>query len=304
MRLRKFETLPRAVILLFAAAVSCDAEWTKEITCPTGTQYRDLRPDAGREEFCEKLFPGALRVKHGPYHFWFSEGHLGSEGHYKNGRQVGPWTECNRFGRCSKKTYNISDPEEERRPGFQPKIPVWYSNGKYVFDFTSCWSTWVTHSGQQEFSLNIGGYQPRCEISYLPEHVMDHGGGNYTCEVPYSVGKRTLSSLDLRNELPRLGLPQFCRTSSQHGEAFMLIDSRFMDFAYTGDLHCASIRRSDDGRATVEFTLIPYVSELALQLAQSDGHSLVDCAWSGQTRRSASLRPALANLCSRFLSAR
>jgi hypothetical protein len=44
-----------------------------------------------------------------------------------------------------------------------------------------------------------------------------------------------------------------------------------MDFAYTEDLQCASIRPSDDGRATVEFTLIPYVSELTLRLAQSDG---------------------------------
>lgn len=272
MRLRKFEAFPLAVTLLFAAAVFCRAEWRKDITCPAGTEYRDLRSDAGRQEFCEKLLPGSLRVKHGPYHSWFSEGHFGSEGRYENGRRVGLWTECDRFGRCSKKIYNLSDPEEERRPGFQPKIPVWYANGKYVFDFTSCWSTWVEHSGEKEFRLNIGGYKPRCEISYLPEQFMEHGGGgDYTCEVPYSVGKRLFSSLDLRSEFPKLGLPQFCHTSSQHGEAIILVDRRFIDFAYTGDLQCATVQRSEDGRETLEFTLIPYVSELTVQLAQTDG---------------------------------
>src|SRR5882762_4737708 len=77
---------------------TCRAQWTKDINCPAGTVYRDLRPDAGRQEFCERLLPGSLKVKDGPFRFWFSEGYPGDEGAYKNGRQVGPWKECSRFG--------------------------------------------------------------------------------------------------------------------------------------------------------------------------------------------------------------
>ena len=40
----------------------CLAQWTKTIDCPNGTVYRDVRRDAGREESCERLLPGSLKV--------------------------------------------------------------------------------------------------------------------------------------------------------------------------------------------------------------------------------------------------
>jgi hypothetical protein len=53
-------------ILAIAEPSPRQAVWTKDITCPAGTVYRDQRPYAGREEFCERLLPGSLRVKDGP----------------------------------------------------------------------------------------------------------------------------------------------------------------------------------------------------------------------------------------------
>src|SRR5271166_6515843 len=212
------------LILAVAQPSPCQAAWTKDITCPAGTVYRDLRPDAGREEFCERLLPGSLRVKDGPYRSWFSEGHPGGRGNYENGRQMGPWTECNRFDHCKHADYELLYPSESKRPGVRPEVPVRYENGKYVFDFSSCWSTWVTKSGDEDLNLNIGGSGNRCEVSYIPQHVMEHGGeGDYFCSIPFSVGKRTLDSLDLMRELPKLGLPQFCRTISHTGEAVMIV---------------------------------------------------------------------------------
>jgi len=195
---------PPVLLLILAVAQPspCQAAWIKDITCPAGTVYRDQRPYAGREEFCERHLPGSLRVKDGPYRHWFSEGHPGGRGNYKNGRQVGPWTECDRFDRCKRTDYEFLYPSESERPGVRPEIPVWYEHGKYVFDFSSCWSTWVTKSGNEDLNLNIGGSGNRCHVSYIPQHVMERGGeGDYFCSIPFSVGKRTLDSLDLMREL-------------------------------------------------------------------------------------------------------
>src|SRR5947207_1116172 len=81
-------------ILCLLDTCSCYAQWVKGIKCPEGTVYVDLRPDAGRQEFCERFLPGSLRVKDGPFRFWFSEGYPGDEGNYRGGRQVGSWKEC------------------------------------------------------------------------------------------------------------------------------------------------------------------------------------------------------------------
>jgi hypothetical protein len=259
-------------ILVLAQARPCDAEWTKDITCPASTIYRDLRPYAGREEFCERLLPGSLRVKDGPFRSWFSEGHPGDRGSYKNGRQVGLWIECDRFDRCKHAEYELSYPSEKERPGFRPEVPVSYQHGKYVFDFASCWSTWVNRSGDEDLNLNINGSGNRCDVAYIPQHVMDHGGeGDYFCSIPFSVGERDLDSLDLMRELPKLGLPQFCYPISRTGATLILVDKKFMTVATTEDVQCAALGRDSSGLQILTFTLNRYVADLATEIAAKRG---------------------------------
>ena len=138
------------VISLVSFPSPCLAQWTKTIDCPDGTIYRDVRRDAGREEFCERLLPGSLKVQDGPSRWWFSEGHFGEEGNYSKGRKVGKWKECDRFDRCQDRAYEVISPEEQSR-GVKPEVPVTFRNGKYVFDFGSCWSTWVTRQTPDSF---------------------------------------------------------------------------------------------------------------------------------------------------------
>jgi hypothetical protein len=203
-----------ASALLFATIHSSFAQWAKTIDCPADRVYRDVRKDAGRQEFCERVLPGSLVVKDGPFRFWFNQDFQGASGNYSAGREVGKWKECDRFGRCAEKDYPAIYPEEKQRQGFKPEIPVSYLDGKYVFDFASCRSTSVSHTkeGKPDLELNIGGFDPSaCEVNYLPERFLEGGEeGSYTCKVPYSVGKREIGSLDLITELPKLGLPQYC----------------------------------------------------------------------------------------------
>ena len=51
----------------------------------------------------------------------------------------------------------------------------------------------------------------------------------------------------------------------------MLLDKQFMDVATTSDVQCAAIARDASGRNVLTFNLIPYVSELATQLAVQQG---------------------------------
>ena len=256
---------------------TCHAQWTKDINCPAGTVYRDLRPDAGRQEFCERLLPGSLKVKDGPFRFWFSEGHPGDEGTYKDGRQVGAWKECSRFGKCKHVVYELSFSFEKDRAGFRREVPVSFQHGKYVIDFTSCWSTWVTQTGGEDLNLNITGSPYRCNIAYLPQHVTEHGGeGGYICWIPFSVGKRELESLDLLYELPKLGLPQFCRTLtsrgsiSSTGEAFSLLEN-FMEVAMAVDVQTAAIAHDNAGHEILIFSLNQYATDLAIEVAGKQG---------------------------------
>jgi hypothetical protein len=260
-----------AVILLLSNPCSCRAQWTKDITCPTGTVYRDLRPDAGRQEFCERLLPGSLRVKDGPFRFWFNENLPGDQGSYKDGREIGPWRECDRFGKCKSVVHEIVFPYERDRPNFRREIPVSFQNGKYVFDFASCWSTWVVETGSEDLNLNIGGTPYRCNITYAPQHVLDSGGeGSYFCRIPFSVGKRELNSLDFLHELPKLGLPQFCRSISPTGEAFMLLEN-FIDVATAVDVQTAAIERDSAGHEILTFRLNQYATDLAITVAAKQG---------------------------------
>ena len=281
-------------VVLAARSVAPDQQgptWTKTVDCAAGRVYRDVRRDAGREEFCQLLLPGSLEVKDGPSRWWYSEGHLGEEGSYQNGRKVRRWRECDRFDRCHDSTYELVFPSE-RRHDVKPEIPVSYSRGQYVFDFSSCWSTWVTRQTAESFlELNIGGGPIRCQITYIPSAERDRPGGGagaYLCEIPYSVGLRSFDSLDLRKELPRSGLPQFCRqddpppTASQPNgpaaQAFVIWATRqpFLDnrtgkevqtrttLANIIDVECAAIGAQRSGPALLTVRLNKYAEQLVL----------------------------------------
>ena len=271
MRGNVFSFVLPVVIVFLSAPDTCLAQWTKDINCPAGTFYRDLRPYAGRDEFCERLLPGLLKVKDGPFRSWFSEGNPGDKGTYRDGRQVGLWEECSRFGKCRQVVYELTFPYEKDRAGFRREVPVSFQHGKYVFDFTSCWSTWVTQTGGEDLNLNITGSPYRCNIAYLPQHVIEHGGeGNYFCRIPFSVGKRELESLDLLHELPKLGIPQFCRTVSRTGEAFMLLE-HFMDVATDVDVQTAAIAHDNAGHEILTLMLNQYATDLAIEVAAKQG---------------------------------
>ncbi len=209
-------TFTQIAFLALALAQPCFAEWTRSVDCAAGRVYRDVRIDAGRDEFCELHLPGSLWVRDGPARFWYSEGHFGAAGTYSEGRKVGRWRECDRFDRCREQTYPRA---------VNPAIPVKYIRGKYVFDFRSCWSTWITRQTPESFlELNIVSGLIRCQVTYMPSTGTDRatgGPGTYLCEVPYAVGVREFDSLDLRTELPRAGLPQFCREDEPSGNLSM-----------------------------------------------------------------------------------
>jgi hypothetical protein len=261
------------MVLLLGTARYAHAEWTKDIQCPTGTEYRDLRPYAGRGEFCERLLPGSLRVKHGPYKFWYNADLLGDRGNYTNGRRTGPWRECDRFGRCKHADYPLIDPQEEH-PGLNPQIPITFQHGKYRFDFASCWSTWVTQSGSEDTDFNIGDYGHRCTVNYFPANASTSGTDLdrlINCSIPFSVGPRVIPSLDLMHEFPKLGLPQFCRPQSTKAGALFVIDKHFRDIAFDVDVQCASIERGAAGQEAFVFRLNSYVTDLLQEVASSDG---------------------------------
>ena len=261
------------VVLLVASVSPCFGEWTRTIHCPAGRVYRDARVDAGREEFCELVLPGFLVVKDGPYRFWFSEGRPGATGDYLEGREVGTWKECDRFDRCAQVLHEAIVPAERKRASFKSEVPVSYQRGKYTFDFASCRSTWVTQiSSIDPIILNIGGGSDyRCQIAYFPESISQHGGeGGYVCWVPYAVGIRKFDSLDFMREFQKAGLPQFCRLSLSRVEPLMIREGA-TDVAYTVDVQCATIGRSDDGTGLLTIELNHFASELAKQVEQQQG---------------------------------
>ena len=201
------------VTLVYASSRVCLAQSPKAVDCPGDRVYRDNRNGVGGQVFCEHLLPGSLTVKDGPFRFWFNPGFEGSSGNYNEGREVGKWKECDRFGRCEQKDYPAIYPEEKQRPGFKPEIPVAYVDAKYVFDFASCRSTWVTHTDGQkpDLDLNIGAQSDGCFIAHIPADAIGHEGNtDYTCTIPFQVGKRAFGSLDLLTEFPNSGLPQYC----------------------------------------------------------------------------------------------
>ncbi len=264
-----------AVLLLGMLCLSSTlsyAEWTKDINCPSGTEYRDLRPYAGREEFCERLLPGSLRVKHGPYRFWYNEQFPEVRGQYTNGRRSGLWRDCDKNGHCNRVKYSLLYPEEKSRAGVRQEVPITFRNGKYRFDFGSCWSTWVTQTGTEDIDLNVGGDKYRCFVAYLPKHVTEHGGeGSYLCWVPYSVGAREMRSLELWREFPKLGLPQFCRPERTTTEPLMITDRSFRDIAYSMDVQCASMEGPSQSEDWFVFRFNPFITNLLVEAASNEG---------------------------------
>jgi len=260
-------------VLLLANAHSCLAQRTKTISCPVDRVYQDEREYAGREEFCEHLLPGSLTVKDGPYRSWFSEGHPGEVGNYSEGRKVGSWTECDRFDHCRQMAYEPSEASEKQRKNFRPEIPLTYAHGKYVFDFASCRSTWVTQATDQSIvDLNIYGMAAfRRQITYIPQHAMQNGGkGEYFCRIPFAVGTRELRSLDLKRELLDLGLPQFCKAISTTGEAFLILKNG-SDVATTVDVQCAATEHDDAGRELLKIRLNQYAADILSKVANQQG---------------------------------
>jgi hypothetical protein len=124
----------------------------------------------------------ALKVRDGPFRSWFSEGHPGDEGTYRDGREVGRWKECNRFDKCSQVT----------------------------------------------------------------------------------------TSLDLLHELPKLGLPQFCRAIDRNGEAFML-ERKWGALATTVDIESASLVHGHAGQDVLRIRLNAYATALATEIGANEG---------------------------------
>jgi len=187
-------------------------------------------------------------------------------------------------------------PQEKAR-GVRPEIPVSYSGGKYVFDFNSCWSTWVARQTAESFlELNIYGGLIRCQITYIPSIEKDRPArnqGHYLCEIPYTVGVREFDSLDLRKELPKVGLPQFCRqdeppatVSAPDGPAAGAIalwaNTLFLDgltgkevlawtvIANMVDVECAALQRQLHGPERLTVRLNEYAEKLVLERMGKD----------------------------------
>jgi len=186
---------------------------------------------------------------------------------------VGSWTECDRFDHCRQMAYEPSEASEKQRKNFRPEIPLTYAHGKYVFDFASCRSTWVTQATDQSIvDLNIYGMAAfRCQITYIPQHAMQNGGkGEYFCRIPFAVGTRELRSLDLKRELLDLGLPQFCKAISTTGEAFLILKNG-SDVATTVDVQCAATEHDDAGRELLKIRLNQYAADILSKVANQQG---------------------------------
>jgi hypothetical protein len=206
--MRFLQTAYITAVLACAGSCVCFAQAKNAVACPSDRVYRDNRNGAGGGEvFCEQVLPGSLTVKDGPSRFWFNPDFEGASGNYDRGREVGKWKECQRFGQCEQKEYPAIYPEEKQRPAFRPEIPVAYVDAKYVFDFASCRSTSITYTDGQKpvLDLNIRGQAGGCSIATGHDDQTD-----YTCTVPFRVGKRAFDSLDLLTEFPKSGLPQYC----------------------------------------------------------------------------------------------
>jgi hypothetical protein len=248
--------------------------------------------DAGREELCELSLPGSLVVNDGPSRFWYSEGHPGEEGSYRNGRKVGKWRECDRFGRCRDQMYELISAAERGR-GAKAEVPVTFVNGEYVFDFASCWSTSVTYrTASASFDLNIGGGALRCGVAHIPQASPGSAGrlaGFYSCRIPSAVGVRVFRALDLRSELPKVGLPQFCGPDETAvtmptpdgpvSEGFSVkTSSQGHPLANSVDVECAAIMTDGGGPPRLTVRLNTFAEALVLEYIAQENVRADSCA--------------------------
>lgn len=190
----------------------CFGQRAKTITCPAGRVYRWVPNGAGGGESCEKLLPGSIDVKDGPYKFWFNPNLQGATGIYDEGRKTGRWAECNSSGKCEQVDYVY--PEEKQHPGFKPEVPVSYVDGKYVFDFASCRTTEISHlaDGEPDFEMTFTAHPDGCFIVREPVETAFREQLEYLCKVPFGAGRVSVVSMDLKRELPKSGLPQYCQS--------------------------------------------------------------------------------------------
>jgi hypothetical protein len=136
--------------------------------------------------------------------------------------------------------------------------------------------------------LNIWGDQFRCSITYIPSARSDvpaPSKSNYLCQIPYAVGVRAFNSIDLRSELPRAGLPQFCRenefASSRSFDAvafwaevsYPSSDQRpWVVLANMVDVECAAIESSK-----LTLRLNPYATRILLDHFGGHGFKIEAC---------------------------
>jgi len=79
-------------------------------------------------------------------------------------------------------------PRGEAEAGFPARNPGRLRRWKYVFDFASCRSTWVTHTDGEkpDLDLNIGAQSDGCFMAHIPADTVGHGGNtDYICTIPF-----------------------------------------------------------------------------------------------------------------------
>ena len=103
------------------------------IRCQPEQTYRDERDASGRgAEYCARALGGQLSVKDGPFKFWQAGSTL-TEGTYRDGRQIGAWKECDRFGRCPTADRSTDWAAPRTRAATRTEVPVSFRDGRYVF---------------------------------------------------------------------------------------------------------------------------------------------------------------------------
>jgi len=283
-----------ACLVVFTVLSGSGEAWAqpaKTITCAPGQTYENTRDAAGvGVERCVRELPGSLSVNDGPYKFW-NVTEADEEGAYKDGRKIGTWKECNRFGRCKTAAYQLFSAEERRR-GEKRQIPITFSGGKYVYDFHSCWATWVTfETATTYWDLNIGHTFKHCEITFIPRNPASTASRGYFCRVPDVVGVRAFDGVDLMRELPAARLPQFCEYEPQltatAGSGRWLLMSALRGssraplivgaVAWSPDVECSAIEPGPNGTERLVVRLNSFATQIVLDEMTNDRIDLTLC---------------------------
>lgn len=267
--MRPIAVLATLAALAYADSSSGQEQWSKTVTCPEGTTYRDIRQGAIREELCERPRDGGVVVRNGPYRSWFGPGYPAETGEYENGRRVGGWQRCTRFGQCDQVQHERTSGFERQREQFSNEIPLQYSDGTFTFDFGSCRSGGISRrDGGCVTELDVrGDGRYRCEVTHTRQ-CGTQAQGRYLCRVPYSIGLRRMPSLDFLSELPAQGLPQFCRAIAS-GEA-IVVQHEQQPLASTVDVECATLTRVPFAPDTLTVRFNTYAAALIRTLDDAD----------------------------------